>query len=65
VRPAVVDQPVFVRAPGFDVVTKAQVRDFLKLFESVLASVSASQMASNSAPKESNHSPRLARSAAR
>jgi len=47
------------------IVTKAQVRDFLKLFESVLASVSASQLASNSAPKESNRSPRLAHSAAR
>jgi acetylornithine aminotransferase/acetylornithine/N-succinyldiaminopimelate aminotransferase len=47
------------------IVTKAQARDFLKLFESVLAFVSTSKLASNSAPKESNHSPRLAHSAAR
>ncbi len=47
------------------IVTKAQVRDFLKLFESVLASISASKVASNSCPKESNHSSRLAHSAAR
>jgi acetylornithine/N-succinyldiaminopimelate aminotransferase len=47
------------------IVTKTQVRDFLKLFESVLASVSTSNLVSNSAPKESNHSPRFAHSAAR
>ena len=47
------------------IVTRAQVRDFLKLFESVLASVSTSKAASNPASKESNHSSRLAHTAAR
>ena len=47
------------------IVTKAQVRDFLKLFETVLASVSPAKLASNSSPKESNRSSRLAHSAAR
>jgi acetylornithine/N-succinyldiaminopimelate aminotransferase len=47
------------------IVTKAQVRDFLKLFESVLAFVSTSKAALNPASKESNHPPRLAHSAAR
>ena len=47
------------------IVTKAQVRDFLKLFESVLASVAVSKVASNSSPKESNPASRLAHSAAR
>jgi acetylornithine/N-succinyldiaminopimelate aminotransferase len=47
------------------IVTKAQVRDFLGLFESVLDFVSTSKAASNPASKESNHPPRLAHSAAR
>jgi hypothetical protein len=47
------------------IVTKAQVREFLKLFESVLSAVSTSKAAPNSAPKESNHTSRLAHSAAR
>jgi acetylornithine/N-succinyldiaminopimelate aminotransferase len=47
------------------IVTKAQVRDFLKLFESVLASVSTSKAESNPAPKKSENTPHLAHSAAR
>jgi hypothetical protein len=46
------------------VVSKAQVRDFLKLFESVLASVSTSKAESVPAAKHSEQSPR-ARTAAR
>jgi acetylornithine/N-succinyldiaminopimelate aminotransferase len=45
------------------IVTRAQVREFLKTFELVLASTS--RAASSSAPKKSEHSPRLASSAAR
>jgi predicted acetylornithine/succinylornithine family transaminase len=45
------------------IVTRAQVREFLKTFELVLASTS--KAASSSAPKKSEHSPRLARSAAK
>jgi acetylornithine/N-succinyldiaminopimelate aminotransferase len=45
------------------IVTHAQVREFLKTFELVLASTS--KAASSSAPKKSEHSPRLARSAAK
>src|SRR5580700_11051195 len=45
------------------IVTRAQVREFLKTFELVLASTS--KAASSSAAKKSEHSPRLARSAAR
>jgi acetylornithine/N-succinyldiaminopimelate aminotransferase len=47
------------------IVTKAQVRDFLKLFESVLVSVSSSKAESNPAAKKSESSPRMAHSAAR
>ncbi len=47
------------------IVTKAQVRDFLKLFESVLSSVSTSKAESVPAAKKSEQSPRLARTAAR
>src|SRR5580700_9641833 len=42
------------------IVTKAQVRDFLELFESVLASVSTSKAESNPAAKKSESSSRLA-----
>jgi acetylornithine/N-succinyldiaminopimelate aminotransferase len=45
------------------IVTRAQVREFLKTFELVLASTS--KAASSSASKKSEHSPRLARSAAK
>jgi acetylornithine/N-succinyldiaminopimelate aminotransferase len=45
------------------IVTRAQVREFLKTFELVLASTS--KAASSSAAKKSEHSPHLARSAAR
>ncbi len=45
------------------IVTRAQVREFLKTFELVLASTS--KAASSSAPKKSEHSPHLARSAAK
>jgi acetylornithine/N-succinyldiaminopimelate aminotransferase len=45
------------------IVTHAQVREFLKTCELVLASTSGA--GSSSAPKKSEHSPRLARSAAR
>jgi acetylornithine/N-succinyldiaminopimelate aminotransferase len=45
------------------ILTKAQVRDFLKLFESVLASTSKAE--SVPAAKKSEDSPRLARSTAR
>jgi acetylornithine/N-succinyldiaminopimelate aminotransferase len=44
------------------IVTRAQVREFLKTFELVLASTS--KAVSSSAPKKSEHSPRLAHSAA-
>jgi acetylornithine/N-succinyldiaminopimelate aminotransferase len=47
------------------IVTKAQVRDFLKLFESVLASVSTSKAESVPAAKKSEHAPHLAHTAAR
>jgi len=45
------------------IVSRAQVREFLKTFELVLASTS--KAASSSAPKKSEHSPHLARSAAK
>jgi acetylornithine/N-succinyldiaminopimelate aminotransferase len=45
------------------IVTRAQVREFLKTFELVLASTSGA--GSSSTPKKSEHSPRLARSASR
>jgi acetylornithine/N-succinyldiaminopimelate aminotransferase len=45
------------------IVSRAQVREFLKTFELVLASTS--KAASSSASKKSEHSPRLARSAAK
>jgi len=45
------------------IVTRAQVREFLRLFEMVLASTSKAE--SSPAPKKSEHSPRLAHSAAR
>jgi acetylornithine/N-succinyldiaminopimelate aminotransferase len=45
------------------IVSRAQIREFLKTFELVLASTS--KAASSSAPKKSEHSPRLARSAAK
>ena len=45
------------------IVSRAQVREFLKTFELVLASTS--KVASSSASKKSEHSPRLARSAAK
>jgi acetylornithine aminotransferase/acetylornithine/N-succinyldiaminopimelate aminotransferase len=47
------------------IVTKAQVREFLQLFESVLASNTTSRAESVPAAKKSESSPRLARSAAR
>ncbi len=45
------------------IVTRAQVREFLNLFEAVLASTSKAE--SVPAPRKSEHSPRLAHSAAR
>jgi acetylornithine/succinyldiaminopimelate/putrescine aminotransferase len=45
------------------IVTRAQVREFLKTFASVLASTSKAE--SSPATKKSEHSPRLAHSAAR
>jgi acetylornithine/succinyldiaminopimelate/putrescine aminotransferase len=47
------------------IVTKAQVREFLQLFESVLASNTTSKAESVPAAKKPESSPRLARSAAR
>src|SRR5580698_8742286 len=45
------------------IVTRAQVREFVRTFELVLASTSKAEI--SSAPKKSEHSPRLARSAAK
>jgi acetylornithine/N-succinyldiaminopimelate aminotransferase len=47
------------------IITRAQVREFLKTFALVLASTSTSTAESSSAAKKSEHSPRLAHSAAR